>query len=384
MYTIRRKNTPLYKRRGIGFIYCALLLIAAGSCRKDQYPATPAQSTLTRYIRQDTGLSLFRAALTRAGLDSILASGGPYTVFAPVNGAFNAAGLGIDRINGYDPQVLRSILGFHILPGRIGSATVTGFISDSMQCLDSLVKPIITQNYYGLFMNGIKVTQGNITLGDGVLHKIGALSFPPTGTLIQTLDSLPYTSMAAYIFHHSPGLLQFALNPAGLFQPSVQGKASYNTWYNGQVFGSVTLLIPDDDAFRKYGYNSIADLAALDTVSRTNLLYSGFLFGSFFTADFVGGRWVGNNSANNTSMPPLPCFNGRMSYYDGAQNNDYQIFITSGGYEFGNDGLSIYASGTVTPPKIIHPNVLATNGVLHILDQILTPNGDYYPSGPGQ
>jgi uncharacterized surface protein with fasciclin (FAS1) repeats len=382
-----RYNMNLFR---IKYILVYILLFAAGSCSKKDYNATPNLTTLSQYIRTGDGLTLFRQALQRSGLDSVLASGGPYTVFAPVDSAFTAAGLTTDKIAAYPVSQLRNILSFHILPGRIGSATLTGFLSDTLQSLNSLWSPIVTQNNFGTFLNGVKVTQGNINLADGVLHKLSGISFPPTGNILATLDSLPNTKMAAYIFHQSQALAIFATNISTLFLPTPpQGGFHIQNFYFNAPYYSATMLIPSDAAFAAYGYNSIADLAALDTAHRTNMLTSCILFGSYFTCDFMGGRWVGNigsgNSGGALAQPPIGDFgdNGAVTYTDAHNRQTWlNLFNNNGNYEIANDGLTINGSGITVSPHIIKPNIVTTTGVIHIIDQVFAPNGSYSPKGP--
>lgn len=361
-------------------VLTGLLLLLAGSCSKDQYPATPDRLTLQQTISQDTSLSLLSAAIKRSGVDSVLATGGPYTVFAATNNAFRAAGLTADKINAYDPQQLRNIIAYQVLAGRIGSATVTGFISDTIPSLNLQYSPIITQNYYGLFINGIKVTQGNTLMADGILHKMDQIAFPPVGNLLQTLDSLPDTRMAAYIYHRSMALRAFATDPGPFFAPVVNGQPG---WVEsvGIIKNSATLLIPSDAAFKALGYNSTADLAALDSLSRTNLIANCTMFGSYFTSDFMGGRWVGQTfplmgAPGKTNI--IGFGQANPAYFDGQNFHQYRLG-GGGAYEIGNDGLSLYGYGVLTPPMIIKPNIVTTVGVIHLIDQVFAPVTNYNP-----
>ncbi|MBN9380837.1 MAG: fasciclin domain-containing protein [Chitinophagaceae bacterium] len=364
------------------------LLLAAFSCTKKEYNATPNVVSLSQDIQKESGLSLFRQALARTGLDTVLAGGGPYTVFAPVDSAFIASGFTADKISGYPADKLRDIISFHILPGRIGSATLAGFLSDTLQSLNSRQSPIVTQNYFGTFLNGVRVVQGNINLADGVLHKLGAVCIPPSGDILATLDSLPNTKMAAYIFHQSLGLALFARTPATLFLPvPPQGGYHILDFNYATPYYSSTMLIPSDDAFKAYGYNNISDLAAVDTVHRTNMLASCILYGSYFTADFMGGRSVGNlgNGSSPGGQQPIGNFanNGSVGIITANnQWNYYNLWLTNGNYEIANDGLTINGSGVSVSPRIIQPNIVTTTGVVHIIDQVFAPNGGYSPKGP--
>jgi uncharacterized surface protein with fasciclin (FAS1) repeats len=364
-----KRSRPLNLILSIG-----LLMIVTASCRKEQYPATTSLQTLQQTIGQDTTLSLFQLALARTGLDTIFRTGGPYTIFAPENSAFLAAGLNANAINAYDPQQLSNIISYHLIPGRLGSATIIGFASDSAVSLNRQFEPIITLNYYGLFIDGISVIQGNIGLADGILHKTARVAFPPTGTLLQVLDSLPNTTLAAYIYHHSAALTAYATDPGSFITGSLG--------FVDLPYTSGTLLIPTDAAFAAYGFNTPADLAALDTLTRTNLVAHGMLGGSFFTSDFEGGRIVGGAGAGYVAAPGKEAITQLAFSIGIAGSTNYQqvnLVFDNTSYEFGNDGLSINGNGILTPPVIVQPNIVANGGVLHVINQIFAPSGQFLP-----
>ena len=370
-------------------LWAGLFLMIVASCRKEQYAATDALPTLQQYIGQDTSLSLFQLALERSGLDTVLSGGGPYTIFAPENSAFLKAGLSADKINGYDRQQLFDMIGYQVVIGRIGSATLQGFTSDSAVTLNKYYQPIVTLNYYGLFINGIAVTQGNIALADGILHKIGQIASPPTGDLLRVLDSLPDTKMAAYIFNQSPGLRAFITNPAAVFaNNNVSTQDGAFSIESATTNNSCTLLVPSDAAFQAYGFNTPADLAALDSVTRTNLILNGILFGTFFTSDFIGGQNVGYTSNSHYKLAPGKTFIVDLAvtglyYYDAQYQSYNQYNLSNAGqaatYEFGNDGLTLYGNGILTPPMIVQSNIVTTVGVLHVINQVFAPVGSYSP-----
>ena len=79
----------------------------------------------------DTTFEYLAAAVVRASeggvnVAAVLSNGGIYTVFAPTNQAFRDAGFAtVNDINAADPNVLASILTYHVLAGRIFSSDLT-------------------------------------------------------------------------------------------------------------------------------------------------------------------------------------------------------------------------------------------------------------------
>ena len=63
--------------------------------------------------------TLLAAALARAGLADFFAGDGPYTVFAPIDAAFEAAGLDLATINAAEPSVVAGILTHHVVQANV-------------------------------------------------------------------------------------------------------------------------------------------------------------------------------------------------------------------------------------------------------------------------
>src|SRR5262249_22780990 len=150
------------------------------SCTKHQ--ALPPVTTLVSQINSDTQLVILNAAVKRLQLDTAFSSGGPYTLFAPVDSAFLAAGITVQTINELSLDSLRQMVGYHIVYGRISSTDLLGFLRKRLRSL-ARYEPFISKNYYGIYINGIHVREGNISCVDGVLHKIEGVSKPPRGNL---------------------------------------------------------------------------------------------------------------------------------------------------------------------------------------------------------
>ena len=91
----------------------------------------PPVGNLVEAVLADTTLAYLAAAVVRASqgnvnVAAVLSSGDIYTVFAPTNQAFRNAGFAtINDINAADPNVLASILTYHVLSGRVFSTDLT-------------------------------------------------------------------------------------------------------------------------------------------------------------------------------------------------------------------------------------------------------------------
>jgi transforming growth factor-beta-induced protein len=115
------------------------------------------------------------AAVVQEGLADTLANDGPFTVFAPTDGAFDALGLTGDDLLAV-PN-LKEILLYHVLPAALdGNAVAAESALETLLCKDVTV----TNTPEGLFINESKVILGNIEASNGIVHVIDAVLLPPT------------------------------------------------------------------------------------------------------------------------------------------------------------------------------------------------------------
>jgi uncharacterized surface protein with fasciclin (FAS1) repeats len=143
-------------------------------------------------VGQSADLGQFSQALQAAGLADTLRSSGPYTVFAPVNAAFEAmpqetrarlmAPEGRDR--------LTELLTFHIVPGVVtaedldaairrgqGRATVTTVSGANLTVSREANALIVTDPSGGR----ARVVQADRIQSNGVVHHVDALLMPGGG-----------------------------------------------------------------------------------------------------------------------------------------------------------------------------------------------------------
>jgi uncharacterized surface protein with fasciclin (FAS1) repeats len=106
----------------------AIALAGLGACA-----SVPQEVSVTDTIARTPQLSTLSRLIGEAGLADTLRGAGPYTVFAPSDEAFKAlppvelAKLAADR------DALRSVLSFHVLPGKVMAAQVPNGTAKSVQ-----------------------------------------------------------------------------------------------------------------------------------------------------------------------------------------------------------------------------------------------------------
>ena len=282
------------------------------SCDKDDEPAGPAN--IAGIVSSNPDFSILNTAITRAGLGSALSSGS-LTVFAPDNAAFGATGITAATVNSLPVPTLDSILKYHVLNTAVGSTNVP--VSDAVTTLlgNSL---FASRNTNGVFVNGIKVKSADVPASNGVIHVISKVLFPPTKSIAQIVST-----------DTSFSLLLAAVTKAGL-AGAVSGP------------GKFTVFAPTNAAFRAAGFNTVADINAASTDLITTVVRYHVLTTNVFAGDLTDGLTTASLQGGNLTVNLSPV----------------RVKITS---------------STKPSSNVITADVVATNGVVHVIDRVLLP-----------
>ena len=118
------------------------------------------------------------AAIKAAGLVDALQAKGPFTVFAPTDAAFAAlpAGTLDSLLKPENKEKLKSILLYHVLPGKVMSSDLKGTIN--AKTLEGQTVQIVA-GASGVTVNGAKVVTADVAASNGVIHVIDAVILPP-------------------------------------------------------------------------------------------------------------------------------------------------------------------------------------------------------------
>lgn len=129
------------------------------------------------------------AAVKAAGLVETLSSSGPFTVFAPTNAAFAKlpAGTVDTLLQPANLSTLRSVLTYHVVPGRVTAAELLGLIKagGGTARLTTVQGGQLTASVMGgrvMLTDGkggmSHVTQADVLQSNGVIHVTDAVSLP--------------------------------------------------------------------------------------------------------------------------------------------------------------------------------------------------------------
>ena len=146
-------------------------------------PGEEAASTETLDIvdtaAADERFKTLVAAVQAAGLVDTLKGEGPFTVFAPTDDAFAAlpAGTLDSLLLPENKQQLTDILTYHVVPGKVMSADVTG-LTEAPTVLGENINVEVEDGK--VFLNdNVQVVITDIETTNGVIHVIDAVLLPP-------------------------------------------------------------------------------------------------------------------------------------------------------------------------------------------------------------
>jgi transforming growth factor-beta-induced protein len=128
---------------------------------------------------KDAGFGTLVDAVTAADLVDTLSGDGPFTVFAPVDAAFEALDPATLNAALNDPSgLLTTVLTYHVVPGKITTDQFTdGGTLKTVQGED--LTTTLDENGNWL-INGNPIAVQNIQASNGVIHAMGAVLLPPS------------------------------------------------------------------------------------------------------------------------------------------------------------------------------------------------------------
>lgn len=138
---------------------------------------TSSKGNIVQVAEANGSFKTLTAALKAAGLDKTLASGGPYTVFAPTDAAFAALPEGtVEKLlKPENRATLVKILTYHVVSGENLS---TSLKSGPVNTLEGApVRVDVGPN--GVMVNTAKVMKADVKASNGVIHVIDKVMLPP-------------------------------------------------------------------------------------------------------------------------------------------------------------------------------------------------------------
>jgi transforming growth factor-beta-induced protein len=288
-------------------------------------PASIAQfvNTLLEPAFFNRNFTTLVAAAVKANVVTTLLTTPNLTIFAPTNDAFSAAGINPADI---DAETLAAVLTYHVVGAKVMSNEIP---AEAATVNGKSIYFSLTSG--GNYINGnTEITGVDIESGTGVVHVINNVLLPPSGNLVETAIALT-----------SDG--EFTSLVAALQRTADEGTPEQNLLTVLSSDGPFTVFAPTNAAFQalldsNMGWNSLNDIP-LDLL--INVL----------TYHVVPAR------AYDKDLPAAIDANSELP--------------TAQGQKLKIDTMNFTINET---SSIVAVNTNATNGVIHVIDQVLLPN----------
>jgi transforming growth factor-beta-induced protein len=273
--------------------------------------ATPKPQTIVDVAVAAGNFKTLVAALKATGLDKTLAGEGPFTVFAPTDDAFAKlpAGTLDTLLKPENKDKLVQILTYHVVPGKLTAADLSKLSYANTVANLSLS---IKADMGKVIVNDANVTQADVMASNGVIHVIDTVLLPRDIVDTVVADGRFKTLTAA-------------LKAAGLVD-TLKGK------------GPFTVFAPTDDAFAKLPAGTLDTLLKPENKDKLAQILTYHVVPAMIMSKDINGQ----------------------SYVKTLANLSIDVNASSGKVMV-NDAL------------VTQSDILATNGVIHVIDTVLLP-----------
>ncbi|MEM7737182.1 MAG: fasciclin domain-containing protein [Deinococcota bacterium] len=287
-------------------------------------PEAEMTNTIADIVVSGDDFDTLEAAVLAVGLETTLSSAGPFTVFAPTDEAFGNLPDGVldsllqeaNDATDKTQTTLYQILLYHTVSGAVASTTLLDAVPTNIETVEGslIAADVIGGN---LTLNGdAEVTQADVSADNGVIHVINEVLLP---------EDAPESIVEIVVGSDDFETLEAALTQANLVD-TLSGE------------GPFTVFAPTDDAFAK-----LAALPEGEVLANT-LLYH-VIPGEFGSSDLSDGQLI-------------------QTAFESAS---VEVSIT-------NDGVFL-VDNTDNVIAVTMTDISATNGVIHVIDTVLTAPG---------
>ena len=297
----------------VPFAFVLAFTILLSSCKKDDIPAVVVPKDITVVATENGSFKTLLAAATKAGLVSTLQGPGPLTVFAPNDAAFAKVDLSATSNDDLKATLLYHVLGSKVLAADIKTGqTEVGTAGGP--------KLYVSRNANGVFINGnSKVIATDVAASNGVIHVLDNVLTVPKTTIagIVTADKANFSTLLSLV------------SRAGLATALSDPNASY------------TVFAPTNAAFDEL--SKTVNPATLSNEQVKQILLYHVVPSRVFSPELV---------------------NGDVTMAD-EKKGKVTIDLTN--------GATVKGKSNTIASKITGVNIMATNGVIHVIDKVLLP-----------
>ncbi len=134
-----------------------------------------APASVSDAASRDPQLTTLNKLIADAGLADTLRGSGPYTVFAPSDEAFKAVPAKTMAELSSNKELLRSVLTYHVVPGKVPAAEVK---NGNVKTVQGASLALAKSGGFVTVEDAL-VTQADLPAGNGVVHVIDRVLMPP-------------------------------------------------------------------------------------------------------------------------------------------------------------------------------------------------------------
>ena len=322
-------------------LYTSLLLLCLQGCSKDDQLSagdTADRSNRLNFIIEDNkfNFSFFNTGLGRTPYRAKMADPGPFTILLPDNNAFVKAGYGTEQaVLTENLPVLNNMIAYHITNGTWELSKLPFQFNQEIESVTGAKMYITRWVKNGdtvLTINGARVLSYNLKASNGLIQVIDAVLQPLVHQ--QLADAVAADATLTYF--------NVALQRAGM-KALLAGSQAY------------TVFAPDNAAFVAAGYATIDAINAADPAVLKKLLEYHLFSGRKFVYDYI----LTTGATDKTEQATL---NG----------GNLSVSLLKSGINY--TGITVKGIGNSTAATVTKANVLAGNGVMHIVSQVLKEN----------
>lgn len=153
-----------------------LTMLLAGLASPALAETMQTQKNIVQTASDAGQFSTLVTAVKAAGLSDTLSTGGPYTVFAPNDAAFDKLPGGTVQSLVNDKPKLTGILKYHVVQGKYTADDLAKM--NDVKTLDGKTLTIKKQPDGSVMINGAKVIKADIQTSNGVIHAIDSVLMP--------------------------------------------------------------------------------------------------------------------------------------------------------------------------------------------------------------
>ena len=316
------------------YIFCAICLCMVLTACDDDTSSTYSYDAnlISMIVADNANLSLLNDANERTGTYELLLEKGPYTLLAPSDAAFNLAGY--TEVNTIGLSKLTKMMNYHVLDGAYDLNKLPFLFNQEIHA----------HNGGKLFVTRWVKGQDTIITVNGATVK-PTLKKATNGNL-QVIDHL----LEPYLFDYLNDALSNESDLTLFYQ------AIHRTKFQQLLSqpGTYTIYAPDNAAMVAYGLSSLQLINEKSVDELEELVSYHIVPDRRFVYDYIL-----TTTGTQTSETML---NG-----DNVSVTLLKDETTSGSY----NGIAIQGIRNTSRSNLTRENILAGNGVLHIIDQVL-------------